>query len=673
MKLFSKHRVLLAGVFWILVGTCDVSAFSIDALQVKSKFGEKFDASFDIHLDTEGPAKVVLGDADDYRKLGVDRQDITNALLINPAVASGGLKKTVQIYSDNPLFFPSFNFVVRATHNGGTLLENFLVIVDFRQGLSLNLGQGKTKTPKPQHNTIEQEPLLSEITVLRPVELKPVVEELTGILEGAGSHVRNPVPPSPDIELKTDFKVHPRTPVPYNYRALNRRRLSGAIWAYPRVVEATPFQKDFVRAESIPVSGSQPKAPSSEQKTDSHNRPDRILLSENYALKKGEGIFLISRKLNIKNYSLSQVAVAIWMGNIDKFIFGNINGIREGVSVDLQKLEYHLAKIDLGAARNILRSQQVEWDLAINATRVPPQVVDKTLVEIPLPVENLEGIADLFEQVKAWQSTWVKMDVERHLGFYQPLENANSSRLKKERFFSLYPTPHLITSSKILALKEGEPLIFFEQDFSSNNVPVKGLKELEWRRPQSAWKVYKETLYEPPSRSMPHPLKGLEEQNDGKKMIALSYVVHVASHDDQVTAINFVNRLREGGFDAYWVPVKISKETGFYRVYLGRFANWEQAERMVEILKKRKFGLYATAIPYPFALQVGEVATLTEARALLVSLRKSGFSGLLLVSYDESAGVHYRVLVGAYKKAVNTTWMLRKLEQSGYAGKLVSP
>jgi len=94
---------------------------------------------------------------------------------------------------------------------------------------------------------------------------------------------------------------------------------------------------------------------------------------------------------------------------------------------------------------------------------------------------------------------------------------------------------------------------------------------------------------------------------------------------------------------------------------------------MVEILKKRKLGLYATAIPYPFALQVGEVATLTEARALLVSLRKSGFSGLLLVSYDESAGVHYRVLVGAYKKAVNTTWMLRKLEQSGYAGKLVSP
>jgi cell division septation protein DedD len=58
---------------------------------------------------------------------------------------------------------------------------------------------------------------------------------------------------------------------------------------------------------------------------------------------------------------------------------------------------------------------------------------------------------------------------------------------------------------------------------------------------------------------------------------------------------------------------------------------------------------------------------------LLESLRKSGLSGLLLVSYNEPTGVHFRVVVGAFKKADNATWMLQKLKEFGFAGELVSP
>jgi len=83
------------------------------------------------------------------------------------------------------------------------------------------------------------------------------------------------------------------------------------------------------------------------------------------------------------------------------------------------------------------------------------------------------------------------------------------------------------------------------------------------------------------------------------------------------------------------------------------------------------FGGHATAIPYPFALQVGEADSLVEAKVLLESLRKSGLSGLLLVSYDER--IQFRVVVGAFKKAANATWMLQQLKQSGFIGKLVSP
>ncbi len=129
VELFLKCGVLLVGILWVLV--LEVFAFSIGEFQVKSKFGEKFNASLEVNLDSDEPVEVSLGDVNDYNKLGIDRQDIVDVLILDPVQPGSGLKNTVQIRSKNPLFFPSFNLVIRATHNGGTLLENFLVTVDF--------------------------------------------------------------------------------------------------------------------------------------------------------------------------------------------------------------------------------------------------------------------------------------------------------------------------------------------------------------------------------------------------------------------------------------------------------------------------------------------------------------------------------------------------------------
>ena len=146
MKFFSKYGVLLIGILWVIAGVPEVIAFSIGKIQVQSKFGEKFNASFEINLDFDGPVEVGLGNVSDYNKLGLDRQDIIDALVIDLVPTDGGLRKTVQIRSNSPLFFPSFNLVVWATHNGGTLLENFLVTVDFQQSLALNV-RGNKKNP----------------------------------------------------------------------------------------------------------------------------------------------------------------------------------------------------------------------------------------------------------------------------------------------------------------------------------------------------------------------------------------------------------------------------------------------------------------------------------------------------------------------------------------------
>ena len=156
MKFFSKHGVLLVGILWVVAGAPEVFAFSIGEIQVQSKFGEKFNASFEVNLDFDGPVEVGLGDVSDYKRLGLDRQDIIDALVAGLVPPGEGLRRTVQIRSGNPLFFPSFNLVVRATHNGGTLLENFLVTVDFQQSLALNVRGGKKKSTKLSNSTKER-------------------------------------------------------------------------------------------------------------------------------------------------------------------------------------------------------------------------------------------------------------------------------------------------------------------------------------------------------------------------------------------------------------------------------------------------------------------------------------------------------------------------------------
>tara|TARA_B100000809_G_scaffold126027_1_gene124291 strand:- start:842 stop:2914 length:2073 start_codon:yes stop_codon:yes gene_type:complete len=690
VKFFSKYGVLLIGILWVIAGVPEVIAFSIGKIQVQSKFGEKFNASFEINLDFDGPVEVGLGNVSDYNKLGLDRQDIIDALVIDLVPTDGGLRKTVQIRSNNPLFFPSFNLVVWAIHNGGTLLENFLVTVDFQQSLALNVRGNKKNSPKLPNNEPRREPLGGQEKTLQPAETQPFAKEVSpkelAVATGPESPSRTPESKAPN----EDAKVAPEesevsspeviVPVPAKAQVMHRRRLSGVIWAHPRsfpdLTTVSPIQADVIGTETAPSATPNTVTSTLVEKTGPEIVQSLPLSSKEYVLKKGEGLFSISRKLKIGNYHPAQIAIAIWMHNIDKFIFGNINGIQEGVQLDIENLEEQVSAIDLATARSILKNQTVEWNLTRSATRVKPEVQGKNIPEIPLPSERLEDHADLFEQVTGWQTTWENMDIEGHLAYYQDLGTENPSQIRKKRFLARHPEPHLETSSKMLVLKEGNPLVFFEQEFYSETLKSRGLKEQEWTRTHSGWKIRGEKFYELSAQSAREPLanpEDLKARVNTEKTIKLSFVIHVSSHANESSVVSLTNRLRQNGFDAYWVPVRISKEIQIYRIYVGRFSDWDQAQRVVRILRKKPFGGHATAIPYPFALQVGEANSLTEARILLGSLRKSGLSGLLLVSYSEPAEIHFRVVVGAFKKADNATWILQQLKQSGFIGKLISP
>lgn len=162
-----------------------------------------------------------------------------------------------------------------------------------------------------------------------------------------------------------------------------------------------------------------------------------------------------------------------------------------------------------------------------------------------------------------------------------------------------FPNPRLNLSSKNLILKQGMPWMVFEQHFFSESLKIRGTKEVRVVWENGTWKIDKEKFYAEKTT-----VTDLHDSLRRKNILPenkFPFVIHVSSHSNKPEAIFAANNLRGNGYDAYTAPVRVSKDIQIYRVYIGRFANWEA----VQALRGKRLG--ATAIPYPFTLRVGEV------------------------------------------------------------------
>ena len=64
----------------------------------------------------------------------------------------------------------------------------------------------------------------------------------------------------------------------------------------------------------------------------------------------------------------------------------------------------------------------------------------------------------------------------------------------------------------------------------------------------------------------------------------------------------------------------MSIDIQIYRVYTGRFSNWDEKVLGSTNSSRKASCRHATAIPYPFILRVGEVDSIVEARELIEKL-----------------------------------------------------
>ena len=104
------------------------------------------------------------------------------------------------------------------------------------------------------------------------------------------------------------------------------------------------------------------------------------------------------------------------MKNINKFIYGNINGIQPNIRLEKSGIMQLVAKIDLQTAKNVLSGQLHEWKL----TKRKPDKGEKAEIsaqEIPLPAERMDHAGTIFDWISGWKSSWEENDIEKHISF----------------------------------------------------------------------------------------------------------------------------------------------------------------------------------------------------------------------------------------------------------------
>lgn len=690
----------------------DSFAFSFKGIDIQTKFGERFRAELDVLLEEDGEFQVQIGDKDDYKRLELERPRIIDDFKIVTPVETGERRRTIRVISGRPLFYPSFHLVIRGTFKGGTLLENYLVTVDFQQNLALNVkGPKKQKHEEPVVPRKEKVDLLKggeaveDSTALAEIQKESMAEVEADEGEDAAPLAATDDKEPPGIPPRVDAPSWIAKP-PVKLRGVRGKDsyFPGATWVFPRAFPdkmppMDPPQSQLVAEEEMnQVSAKEtggPTAKTAPPEIEAPLEPDLDLQVENPVsaglgygpLKEGETLFSIAKKLHYGVSDASRVAVALWMDNPDSFFYGNMNGIKEGSQLSLENLEKRLEEIDSKRAREVFRSQWQEWKvIRKKLAAVKSEVFDGLIQEIPLPSENEDEKKMIFEMLRDWKQTWESGDLNKHLTLFS---NQSFSRMErdfadlrflKKRMFARHNQVKLRIQQASLVLNEGQTMVSFGQSFSSGKMESYGRKDIGVVWEDGAWKILKEKFkvneYLEKHESSSGDLMPAEDEDifSRERMVSVPFVIHASSHLDYQTATQAVNQLRGLGFNAYSSPVNISRNRKIYRVYVGRFPSMDLARELASKLKRHAFSRYAIPVKYPYTFMMGEFGLENEAETLILNLRSMGLSPLLFTfSEREFINPRFRVFLGAFAMENDAAKLSDELKAQDLSYKLIAP
>lgn len=100
----------------------------------------------------------------------------------------------------------------------------------------------------------------------------------------------------------------------------------------------------------------------------------------------GDTLFKLAERVRPEHADPEVLAVALWKANKGKFIEGNMNGIRTGTVLSLKDLDQHLAALNPGDGRAMVRTQWALWKN--RGEKVEPAVQETTVVAMVAPTKQ---------------------------------------------------------------------------------------------------------------------------------------------------------------------------------------------------------------------------------------------------------------------------------------------
>ncbi|MBI5184704.1 MAG: SPOR domain-containing protein [Nitrospinae bacterium] len=651
-KFYSVILLICLGLFPATAR--EAGAFSFSGLDIKSKFGDPFWAEALVLNDGKAGLKVEIGSSADYSRLGLERrQAVENLLVDENLVPAGSGKQLVRIYSKKPLFYPSFELVLKATLEGNSIIDSFFLAVNFQTNLSIGVVE-KKKEKKPEEEKTPPKAPASLIAANVPEAPK----------EGEILPRAEKTPPSEEVKSVEETKPQEAKSTEIVEKDLHADK-SGE---KPPIKETPQPEKETEKVEEIEKKpASLPSAPPVETPAPPKAAP---LLTVKTRL--GDNLFKVAQGIVKNKKSLNRAVASLWTINKEKFPNGNINFIKAGTELDYTGLAEKMAGISERDARIILRKQAEEANLLKHMARDKEKAGGDQgpLLETSLPGELDPSQGEIQKITKAWLRDWEGKDLENYISHYSKLFQAKG----KEGTLSLADWKErkrkTFETQQGVSIKAADFQVRPERDhfqgsfflaYHSDKADSVGLKTLDFAREEGAWKIFREGFEKTDLALRKGPRR-------------FPYVVDIGTFQDLGSALEKSNYLRRLCYSSYIVTVKVPGNGNYYRVAIDRFSTKEEADEFAAILIRLGVIPNAVSLELPYALEIGAFDSAPDAFRRIMELGVQGFSAYLLtVSSGPEGDLAYKALAGAYETRQHAENFSTVLKSKGTDSLVVEP
>jgi cell division septation protein DedD len=654
--------------------------FSLGKVRVTGALSKQFKAEIPVEAGGQEGLVVMLGSEADYRKLGLKRPDFLDGLqaqVANHPTSPGD--KIIYVTSHDPIYQPSFNLVVKAYMNGGHIVENYFLALDFQKNLTMEVAstkeeekgdlsaaardiqdtKGKERSrPRTGDDasikSVKQEevdearreddiraalkgnlPVAEPLAYSKEKKDKRLLDEIRASEEDLSKKPENKQEPEPVRESRKEplaLKTAPAEPV----------HEKPAKEPEPAPVKAKPVE--------IVIKGEDSKPDVAEVKKVQPGSRFKM-----YKIATGDSLYAVSRKMAVDGLDMDRLVVAVWKENKGRFIKGNLHGIRTGTSLDYQKAAETARAMSREEARKIIKDQWAEWKKIRVAFVSPAATVlagKKTAQPAPAPKKHEEPA-----KAKAPPTTPAPAVKPESKPTPPP-----APAVKPESKPTPPPAPAPVQAkakapshygAALKAVSEWKvsqgPSFEGEQIdiLSIGDVSDKGLLDVKVAKkgangPEEITIQFKKETsgFKPLTtmKSVPAPSRPASAEK------GRPFTAHVGAFREKGGAEEMSRILRKKGYNAY-VIAPSGKEDAVFRVAVDRFGSMEEAKTFSETLRKSGLIKYGWTLNLPYSLRLAGPMSAKDAQAKTAELVSKGVYAYMAPAGDDKAVV----LTGAYE------------------------